>query len=223
MNLKDSDNVQDKTHIIHSIPGKDETWNPSFNTDVVSTFNGLLLKYDPPYLMNFARAVDFTGKSCLDGPGFHVEIWRGLDSTLNVRECLKSSLRKFYGRYGISLNIMKSPSPKCYMPLCDMTVYLDILNWSDITTNLRTYYRPRPNYRFWSYYHISEVSIEHCNGCGSPTEDAFFSRHLVLSHLGLTFVLMLRPFSPELVMFSDFEFRTSHGTSILLTIRIKSN
>ena len=38
--------------------------------------------------------------------------------------------------------------------------------------------------------------------------------HLVLSHLGLAFVLMLRPFSPELVMFSDFEFWTSLGTSI---------
>ena len=31
-------------------------------------------------------------------------------------------------------------------------------------------------------------------------------------------VLMLRPFSPELVMFSYFEFRTSLGTSILLKL-----
>ena len=37
----------------------------------------------------------------------------------------------------------------------------------------------------------------------------------VLSHLGLAFVLMLRPFSPGLVMFSDFEYRTSLVTSIL--------
>ena len=34
---------------------------------------------------------------------------------------------------GISLNIMKSPSPKCYMTFCDMTIYSDTLNWSDIT------------------------------------------------------------------------------------------
>ena len=39
---------------------------------------------------------------------------------------------------GISSNIMKSPSPKCYMTFWDMTVYNDILNWyytnwSDIT------------------------------------------------------------------------------------------
>ena len=34
---------------------------------------------------------------------------------------------------GISSNIMKSPSPKCYMTFWDMTVYSDTLNWSDIT------------------------------------------------------------------------------------------
>ena len=50
-----------------------------------------------------------------------------------VMERLKSSLRKFYGRYGFSSNIMKSPSPECYMTFWDMTVYNDTLNWSDIT------------------------------------------------------------------------------------------
>ena len=34
---------------------------------------------------------------------------------------------------GISSNIMKSPSPKCYMTFWDMIVYNDTLNWSDIT------------------------------------------------------------------------------------------
>ena len=34
---------------------------------------------------------------------------------------------------GISSNIMKSPSPKCYMTFWDMTIYNDTLNWSDIT------------------------------------------------------------------------------------------
>ena len=33
----------------------------------------------------------------------------------------------------ISSNIMKSPSPKCYMIFWDMVIYNDILNWSDIT------------------------------------------------------------------------------------------
>ena len=50
-----------------------------------------------------------------------------------VMESLKSSLRKFYGRYGISSNIMKSPFPKCYMTFWNMTMYNDTLNRSDIT------------------------------------------------------------------------------------------
>ena len=32
---------------------------------------------------------------------------------------------------GISLNIMKSPSPKCYMTFWDMTIYSDTLNSFD--------------------------------------------------------------------------------------------
>ena len=34
---------------------------------------------------------------------------------------------------GISSNIMKSPSPKCYMTFWDMTIYNDTLNCTDIT------------------------------------------------------------------------------------------
>ena len=33
----------------------------------------------------------------------------------------------------ILLNIMQSPSPKCYMTFWDMNIYSDILNWSDNT------------------------------------------------------------------------------------------
>ena len=36
---------------------------------------------------------------------------------------------------------------------------------------------------------------------------------------GLASVLMLRPISPELVLFPDFEFRPSRGTSVLLLQR----
>ena len=35
---------------------------------------------------------------------------------------------------GISLNIIKSPFPECYMTFWDMTMYNDILNWWDITS-----------------------------------------------------------------------------------------
>ena len=42
---------------------------------------------------------------------------------------------------GISSNIMKSPSPKCYMTFWDMTIYNDTPNWSDIT----------PFCQFWKF------------------------------------------------------------------------
>ena len=47
-----------------------------------------------------------------------------------------------------------------------------------------------------------------------PTEDAFSSGHLVLSLLGLAFVLMLRPFFPELVIYTDL-LRFEHPSVLL--------
>ena len=52
-----------------------------------------------------------------------------------VRECLKSFLRKFYGRYWDLINNMKSPSLKCYMTFWNMTIYSLTLHWSDISLN----------------------------------------------------------------------------------------
>ena len=43
-----------------------------------------------------------------------------------------------------------------------------------------------------------------CNGCGMPTEDAYSSGHLVLSHFGTSCVLMSRPISSEPALFADF-------------------
>ena len=44
-----------------------------------------------------------------------------------VKESLKSSLRKFYGRYGDLPNSMRSPSPECYTTFWMMTTYSDTL------------------------------------------------------------------------------------------------
>ena len=71
-----------------------------------------------------------------------------------ARERLKSFLKKFYCRMGISSNNIKSPSPQCCMTFWDMTIYPDTLRWSgislngDIVTNR-------------SYYRIPVVFIEH--------------------------------------------------------------
>ena len=106
---------------------------------------------------------------------------------------------KFYGRYGdlvkhyeVSLSQMLDGILghdtliwSDITPICELITELDLITDFDLITKFR------------------EASIEHCNGCDKPTEDAYFSGHLVLSHLGLAFVLMLRPFFPELVMSTD--------------------
>ena len=107
---------------------------------------------------------------------------------------------------GISSNIMKSHSPKCYMTFWDMVIYSDTLNWSNITPIFEPITELDLITNFDHITKFREVSIEHCNGCGKPTEVAYSYGHLVLSHLGLAFVLMLRPFFPELVMSTDFWF-----------------
>ena len=62
----------------------------------------------------------------------------------------------------------------------------------------------------------------HCSGCGWPTEDAYSSGHLVLSHLGLAFVLMLIPFFPELVMSTDL-LSFEHPSVLLFCLVITNN
>ena len=116
-----------------------------------------------------------------------------------VMERLKSSLRKFYGRYG---DFIKHYEVSLSQMLHDILGHDHIQLHTQLIrqyTNLRTYYRTGLYYRFWLYYQIWEISREHCNGQRTLTP----SRHLVLSHLGLAFVLLLRPFFPELVMSTD--------------------
>ena len=84
-----------------------------------------------------------------------------------VMERLKRPSGSFMVDMGISSNIKKSPSPKCYMTFWDMTIYNE---WHPQLIrhyiNMRTYYRTGHYYRFWTYNQILKVSIEHCNGCG---------------------------------------------------------
>ena len=81
-----------------------------------------------------------------------------------VMERLKSSLRKFYGRYG---DLIKHYEVSLSPMLHDILGH-DHIQWHTHRhyTNLWTYYRTGLYYRFWLYYQILKVSIEHCNGCG---------------------------------------------------------
>ena len=83
-----------------------------------------------------------------------------------VMKRLKSSLRKFYGRYG---DLIKHYAVSLSQML-DGILGHDHIQWHPqlirYYTSLRPYYRTWLYYRFWPYYQILEVSIEHCNGCG---------------------------------------------------------
>ena len=83
-----------------------------------------------------------------------------------VMERLKSSLRKFYGRYG---DLIKHYEVSLSQMLHDILGH-DHIQWHPQLyrhyTYLRIYKRTGLKYRFWPYYRILEVSIEHWNGCG---------------------------------------------------------
>ena len=60
-----------------------------------------------------------------------------------------------------------------------------------------------------------------CDGCSMLTGDAYSSGHLVPSHSGLAYVLLVEtnPFLELVVIFPDYALRISFGTfSILLAI-----
>ena len=134
---------------------------------------------------------------------------------------------------------MKSPFPKCYMTLWDMTMYNDTLNWSDITpiceliTELDFITDFDLVTKFWRFpWNIAAGAASQQTTLTPPDTWS-------CPTLGLACVLMSRPISPELVLSPDFwisntpryfsfalswtchvyglfEFRTSLGTSILL-------
>ena len=83
-----------------------------------------------------------------------------------VMERLKSSLMKFYGRYG---DLIKNYAVSLYQMLHEILGH-DHIQWHPQLirhyTNVRPYYRTLLYYIFWPYYQILEVSIEHCNGYG---------------------------------------------------------
>ena len=63
-------------------------------------------------------------------------LWSKLLGQGYIMGRLKSSLRKFYGRYGdLIKHYMTSPSPTCYMTFWDMTLYNDTLTELDFNTD----------------------------------------------------------------------------------------
>ena len=67
---------------------------------------------------------------------------------------------------GILSNIMKSPSPKCYMTVLDMVIYSDTIICSNITPISVPFIEVDLITNFDIITKFLEVSIEHCNGYG---------------------------------------------------------
>ena len=129
-------------------------------------------------------------------------------------ERLKSSFRKFYGRYGDLIQQYEVSLSR----ILDDILTLDqqwLPNQSDFLPISWPWYRlwPSPNYEWFPW------SI--CNGCGMPAGNAYPSEHLIPSPiLGLANAPIVETKFLELAMsLLDFSLRIPLGTfSILLSI-----
>ena len=134
-----------------------------------------------------------------------------------ARERLKSSLRKFYGRYG---NLIKHYE----VPLSQMLHNIlghGRLKWHPQLirhyTNMWTFYRTGPYYRFWPYYQISggfhrtlqRVRLANRGRLPLWTPGPVPFGTCICSNVETILSWTCHVYGP-------FEFRTSLGTSILL-------
>ena len=101
-----------------------------------------------------------------------------------VNERLKSCLRKFYGRYGISYQTIWGPSlpnvtrhsgwwPYTVTPSIDRRLH-HFFTITDRDFNAKFTFLPN----------FARFPYNICDGCGMQTEDAYSSGPLVLSHFG---------------------------------------
>ena len=85
---------------------------------------------------------------------------------------------------GILSSNMRSLSPKWYPIFLRMTIYSDILHWTDVTsmfdpvTDLDRF----PEFDFLR--NCRKFPYDVCNGCSMHTEDAYSSGHLIMCQLG---------------------------------------
>ena len=114
-----------------------------------------------------------------------------------VQERLKSSLRKFYGRYG---DLIRQYDVSLSRMLHDI-LRDDRIQWQPTSIwHYTNFWTLLPSLTFYPVARCSKGTIATGAACQQRT-------------LTTTGYLVL---SPELVLFPDFEFRTSVGTSILL-------
>ena len=126
-----------------------------------------------------------------------------------VKECVKSSLRKFYGQYG---DLIKQYEVSLSQMLNDI-LWPDHIKWQPPAD--QTLYRTRPFTEIWV------VSIEHLRRLWHADRGRVLLRTPGPVPLGLAYVLLVETnHFPELVVIvSDYALRISLGTfSILLAM-----
>ena len=136
-------------------------------------------------------------------------LWKGYAIKLAL------SQKWFFGRYEDLINQYK-------IPLFRMVHYIpehDHIQYHPLLILRNTYYCPCwawTRYRIWPFYQIQRgVQRIFKNEFGLLPENALIFGHLVLSHFGLFIVLNKRPNPQKIVMFPEFEFQISLGTTIL--------
>ena len=123
-------------------------------------------------------------------------------------ERLKSSLRKFNGRYEDLIKQYEVPLSRILMTFWSLIIYSDTLH--------RSYFAIIHNI-------IAELGLYQSTRCfliAFPTEGNYFSRHLVPSRLGLPYALLVETylFPPKPYDFPNFALRTSLVTLGILLL-----
>ena len=121
---------------------------------------------------------------------------------------------------GVSSNIMRPPSPKCYMTLWDMIIHSDTLHWSDIFPNrdivaeldLITVFDVITLFREVSIGHLQRVRLANRGRLLLRRPDPVPLRTCICSNVETILSWTCHIYVP-------FEFRTTLGTSILLLPR----
>ena len=101
-----------------------------------------------------------------------------------VKELLKSSIRKFPGRYRDLIKQYEVPLSRMFHDILDN----DHLQWHPPLirhyTNFWPYYWSGSYYRIWPFTQLREVSIEHLQRARNANRERLLLRTLVLSHFG---------------------------------------
>ena len=156
LDIKGTTENNPSASITHSLTSVDSTLpfmtNVAISISISHIFRSCLAIFHLlPLMASSSRSLyDMPGPA----PGMDVLLWWRRDFPISFltmgyfKERLKSSLRKFYGRYGDLSNNMKFPSHECWILFRSLAIYNDNPHQSDfiLICNLITELDHLPNY-----------------------------------------------------------------------------